>query len=201
MGSELTEQDWKVVESRLKQRIEEENKKFKMDLKNKYILDPCCSVKAMWKNKNHPNVVFGDIREEECGFMGYGRKEGINPNIIMDFRKMPFPDKSFKLVVFEPPHLSKLGKTSLFRKKFGCLNAETWQDDLKRGFKECWRVLDDYGVLEFKWSNSEIPFKKALKLIEHEPLFYNTTNYKATSVTKWFCFMKIPTSEMNRKTK
>ena len=35
-------------------------------------------------------------------------------------------------------------------------------------------------------------FAEVLKLIEHEPLFYNTTNYKATSITKWFCFMKIP---------
>ncbi|GAI45630.1 unnamed protein product, partial [marine sediment metagenome] len=82
----------------------------------------------------------------------------------------------------------------LFRKKFGCLNAETWQSDLQRGFSECWRVLEDYGVLEFKWSDSEISFKEVLKLIPHESLFYNTTNYKATSKTKWFCFMKIPES-------
>lgn len=163
-----------------------------MELKNKFILDACCSVKAMWYDKNHPNAVYIDIREEPNGFMGYGRKEGIHPDCIMDFRKMEFPDNSFKLIVFEPPHLSKLGKTSLFRKKFGCLNAETWQSDLKRGFAECWRVLDDYGTLIFKWSDSEIPFQKVLALIEHRPLFYNTTNYKATSVTKWFCFMKIP---------
>lgn len=78
---------------------------------------------------------------------------------------------------------------------FGYLNAETWQDDLKKGFAECWRVLDDFGTLVFKWSNSEIPFKKALELIPHKPLFYNTTNYKATSKTKWFCFMKIPITE------
>ena len=164
----------------------------KMELKNKFILDACCSVKAMWYNKQHPNVVYIDIREEPNGFMGYGRKEGIHPGYIMDFRKMDFPDKSFKLVVFEPPHLSKLGKTSLCRKKFGCLNAETWQSDLKRGFAECWRVLDDYGNLIFKWSDSEIPFQKVLNLIKENPLFYNTTNYKATSKTKWFCFMKIP---------
>lgn len=163
----------------------------KTELSEKYMLDACCSVKAMWYNKNHPNAVYIDIREEDSGFMK-GRKESIKPDYIMDFRKMDFPDKTFKLVVFEPPHLSKLGKTSLFRKKFGCLNAETWQDDLKKGFAECWRVLDDFGTLVFKWSNSEIPFKKALELIPHKPLFYNTTNYKATSVTKWFCFMKIP---------
>ena len=161
-------------------------------MKDKFILDPCCSIKAMWTNKHHPNVLFTDIRECEDGFLGYGRKEGLHPDRIMDFRKMDLPDKCMKLVVFEPPHLSKLGKTSLFRNKFGCLVPETWQDDLKKGFSECWRVLEDYGTLIFKWSDSEIPFKKVLALIEHEPLFYNTTNNKATSVTKWFVFMKIP---------
>jgi len=160
-------------------------------MKDKFILDPCCSVRAMWFNKNHPNTLYGDIREEEKGFMR-GRKESIKPDIIMDFRKMDLPDKCMKLVVFEPPHLSKLGKTSLFRKRFGCLEPETWQDDLRKGFNECWRIMEDYGILIFKWSNSEIPFKKVLSLIKHRPLFGNTTNYKATSVTKWFCFMKIP---------
>ena len=112
----------------------------KMELKNKFILDACCSVKAMWYNKNHPNTVYIDIREEPSGFMK-GRRENIKPDYIMDFRQMEFPDNSFKLVVFEPPHLSKLGKTSLFRKRFGCLEAETWQSDIKQAFKENGFVL------------------------------------------------------------
>ena len=161
-------------------------------LKNKFILDACCSVKAMWNNKDHPNAVYIDIRKEPSGFLGYGRKEKLDPTYVMDFRKMNFPDKSFKLVVFEPPHLKTLGKTSYFRNKFGCLDKNTWQDDLQKGFAECWRVLDDYGTLVFKWSNNEIKFKEVLKLIPYEPLFRNTTNNKSTSVTKWFCFMKIP---------
>lgn len=159
---------------------------------DKFILDACCSVKAMWVDKNHPNVVYQDIRSEPNGFMGYGRKEGIHPDIIMDYRQMAYADKSFKLVVFEPPHLSKLGKTSLFRKKFGALDTLSWQEDLTLAFKECLRVLDDYGVLIFKWSDNEIPFKEVIALCPIKPLFQNTTNYKATSKTKWFCFMKIP---------
>lgn len=163
-------------------------------MKDKFILDACCGPRAMWFNKAHPNTLYIDNRKEPVGF---GRKEVINPDIIMDFRNMSFSDKSFKLVVFEPPHLSKLGKTSYFRKKFGCLVAETWQSDLQKGFSECWRVLEDYGILVFKWSNSEIPFKKVLSLIPYRPLFGNVTNYKATSITKWFCFMKIP-EEVNK---
>lgn len=157
---------------------------------DKLILDACCSVRAMWVDKNHPNVIYQDIRKEESGFMGYGRKEGIYPDIIMDYRQMAYKDKSFKLVVFEPPHLSKLGKTSLFRKKFGALDTLTWQEDLSLAFRECLRVLEDYGILIFKWSDSEIPFKNVLELCPIKPLFQNVTNYKATSVTRWFCFMK-----------
>lgn len=157
----------------------------------KVILDACCGPKAMWYNKNHPNAIYIDIRKEET--LGPHRpNQNVMPDYVMDFRQMEFPDKSFKLVVFEPPHLMSLGENSFFRKKFGCLNAETWQDDLKKGFSECWRVLEDYGTLVFKWSDNEIAFQEVLKLIPHEPLFYNTTNYKATSITKWFCFMKIP---------
>lgn len=159
---------------------------------NKVILDACCSVKAMWCNKTHPNAVYIDIRKESSGFLGHGRKEKLEPDYVMDFREMDFPDKKFKLVVFEPPHLKTLGETSYFRKKFGCLNAETWQADLKAGFDECWRVLEDYGTLIFKWSDNEIKFKEVLKYAPCEPLFQNTTNNKSTSETKWFCFMKIP---------
>ena len=61
------------------------------------------------------------------------------------------------------------------RKKFGCLNAETWQSDLKKGFSECWRVLEDYGILTFKWNDIEIPYKKVLSVIGKEPLYMNIT--------------------------
>ena len=82
--------------------------------KNKFILDACCSVKAMWYNKNHPNAVYIDIHKQSEGFMGHGRKEGIKPDYVMDFRDLSFPDKSFKLIFWDPPHISTLGQNSLF---------------------------------------------------------------------------------------
>ena len=164
------------------------------NLSKKFILDACCGVKYMWYNKNHPNVIYNDIRQEEKGFIPFNNTKNlsVNPDVIMDFRKLDFPDKSFKLVVFEPPHLSSLGKNSKFRKIYGALDKETWKEDIRKGFEECLRVLDDYGILEFKWSDYEIKFKEVLALFSIQPLFGNTTNYKATSKTKWFCFMKIP---------
>jgi hypothetical protein len=50
-------------------------------------------------------------------------------------------------------------------KTYGCLNAETWQDDIKKGFDECWRCLDDYGVLIFKWNDASKKRAELLKII------------------------------------
>lgn len=165
---------------------------------HKVILDACCGGRMMWVNKHHPNTVYIDNRVVEKGHIQNGANPNheVKPDIVMDFRHMTFPDKQFKLVVFDPPHLSTLTETSIMRKKFGCLNAETWQYDLKTAFSECWRVLDDYGVLLFKWNDVEIPYKKILKVIGREPLFMNITAGRKALVdghrSFWFCFMKIP---------
>jgi len=165
------------------------------EIPNKFILDPCCGGKMMWVNKNHPNVLYGDIRRIEKGHIKEQRNHSVNPDILIDFREMPFEDSSFKLVVFDPPHLTitKAGTESIMAKKFGYLIAETWQDDLKRGFSECWRVLEDYGILIFKWNDVEISYKKVLAIIGVQPLFQNI--FRKTSShcsTYWACFMKIP---------
>ncbi len=165
---------------------------------NKFILDACCGGRMMWFDKKHPNAVYIDERIADKGHIqkGFNPNHEVRPDIIMDFRKMDFSDKSFKLVVFDPPHLTSLSKTSIMRKKFGCLNAETWQSDLQRGFSECWRVLEDYGVLVFKWNDIEISYKKVLSLIKVSPLFMNITAGQKALKDKnrsfWFCFMKIP---------
>lgn len=169
-----------------------------MELKDKFILDACCGGRMMWVNKKHPNAVYIDNRVAEKGHInkGYNPNHQVKPDIVMDFRKMDFPDKSFKLVVFDPPHLSTLTETSIMRKKFGVLNAETWQGDLRQAFKELWRVLDDFGTLIIKWSDIEIPYKKLLDLFSEKPLFMNiTAGRKALTEghrSYWFCFMKIP---------
>lgn len=160
--------------------------------KDKFILDACCGAKYMWFNKNHPNTIYIDIRRTEKGFNQRRKNECVNPDIIMDFRDLKFKDNSFKLIVWDIPHLKSLGETSILRKQYGCLNAETWQSDLKNGFKELWRCLDNYGILIFKFNDLEIKFKDVLNLFPIEPLFGNTASKNKKSTTKWFCFMKIP---------
>ncbi len=159
-------------------------------MKDKFILDACCGPRFMWFNKKHPNTIYVDIRKEEKGFVKERPNCCVDPDVIADFRNLPFKDKQFKHVVWDPPHLLKLMETSIMRKKFGVLNSETWQADLKKGFNECWRVLDDYGTLIFKWNEGNIPTKKVLSLFPVEPLYGHPT--AKSGKTKWMTFMKIP---------
>lgn len=161
-------------------------------LKNKFILDACCGGRMFWFNKHHPNVLYIDIRKESKGHITKKSKHEIQPDEVMDFRKLSYPDKKFKLVVWDPPHRTDFTKTSLMAKQYGCLNKETWPYDLSKGFSECWRVLQDYGILIFKWNEKEIKLKSILRLFPVEPLFGNLKCAGGYRNTYWMCFMKIP---------
>lgn len=158
-------------------------------MNKKFILDACCGGKQFWFNKNHPNAIYQDIRTEEKGFVKSRPNFEVNPDFVGDFRDMNlFPDKEFKLVVWDPPHIKRLGPNGIFAKKYGKLDGN-WKVDLKKGFDECWRVLEDCGILIFKWSEYEIKVKDILEILEKEPLFGHPTSRGGTH---WFCFMKIP---------
>ena len=154
---------------------------------DKKILDVCCGGRMFWFDKKNPEVIFADCRKEEH-ILCDGRKLEIKPDIIMDFRNIKFPDNTFKLVVFDPPHLKNLGETSWMAKKYGVL-SDNWQDDIKKGFNECWRVLDNDGILIFKWNTRDIKIKELLRIISKQPLFGHTT--KLGGLTIWMCFMKL----------
>ena len=86
----------------------------------KPILDACCGSRMFWFDKDNPNVEFMDIRDEECT-LSDGQLCIVHPNTIGDFTNMPFPDNSFKMVVFDPPHLAWDGKVANLYKRFGKL--------------------------------------------------------------------------------
>jgi len=152
----------------------------------KKILDACCGSRMFWFDKENPDVIFTDNRELDTKLCD-GRKLEISPDILMDFRNMEFKDNAFKLVVFDPPHLNKLGVNSWMAKKYGVLGA-TWQDDIKQGFNECMRVLDKDGILIFKWNETQIKVSEILSLIDFKPLFGHKSG--KLSNTHWMCFMK-----------
>lgn len=160
----------------------------------KPILDPCCGSRMFWFDREHPSVVFGDQRREIITVTdrSRGNKSGtrtlhVDPDFIMDFRALPYPDNSFKLVSFDPPHLVHAGPRSWLAAKYGRLGQD-WRDDLRKGFAECFRVLDDHGVLIFKWNETQIKVGEVLALTPEKPLFGQISGRKG--MTHWLVFMK-----------
>ncbi len=147
------------------------------------ILDACCGSRMFWFDKEHEDALYMDNRqlsEELCD----GRTLEVNPDLIADFRNMPFEDESFYMVVFDPPHLLKAGEDSWLAKKYGKLD-DLWQFDIQQGFNECMRVLKKNGTLIFKWNEDQISTKEVLEAIGQKPLFGNRR-----SKTHWMVFMK-----------
>jgi 23S rRNA G2069 N7-methylase RlmK/C1962 C5-methylase RlmI len=149
----------------------------------KPILDACCGSRMFWFDKSNPNVIFADNRLLKTTLCD-GRKLIIEPDEIIDFRNMPYRDNSFKMVVFDPPHLIHAGKNSWLGQKYGILPSE-WKPYIKQGFDECMRVLEPYGTLIFKWNEEQIKLREILDTIKFQPLFGNKR-----SKTHWLVFMK-----------
>ncbi len=150
----------------------------------KSILDVACGSRMFWFDKDNSNAIFMDKRKLETE-LSDGRKLVVNPDVIGDFRHIPFENNSFYMVVFDPPHLIHAGKNSWLAKKYGVLNADTWRTDLKQGFDECMRVLKPHGTLIFKWNVEQIPMSKILEVFGQIPLFGDKR-----SKTRWVVFMK-----------
>lgn len=162
-----------------------------MCIDGKYILDACCGGRMFWFDKHNPNVLFADSRTLETTFKDRDkiRTLEIKPDVIHDFTEMPYPDNSFKLVIFDPPHLIKGGDNAWLVKKYGRLNKD-WQQQIKQGFDECMRVLDNFGTLVFKWNETQIPVSEIIATIGTLPLIGHKTGKSAK--THWLLFMKLP---------
>lgn len=160
----------------------------------KLILDACCGGRMMWFNKKHPRTLYIDKYPRPKGSIE-GYNFNCTPDRLMDFRDLKFPSNNFKLVVFDPPHIRSLKNNSWMAKKYGVLDKENWQEDLKKGFDECWRVLKKNGILIFKWSLAEtrkkdsITVKEILLIFNKIPLFGHPTGRNGQ--TMWMCFMKL----------
>ena len=154
----------------------------------KPILDPASSMRAFYFDKQDDRVVFGDIREDETHLLTNGQTITIKPDQVMDFRAIPYPDESFQCVVFDPPHMLGLSEKSWMRKKYGVLEKDTWQDDIRRGFTECFRVLKPSGTLIFKWNEVSILLKDILALTDQKPVLGHPSGKRMG--THWVLFIK-----------
>jgi ubiquinone/menaquinone biosynthesis C-methylase UbiE len=153
---------------------------------SKKVLDMCCGSRMFWFDKEDDRAVFLDQRSESH-ILSDGRELNINPDVVGDFTNLPFDNNQFKLVVFDPPHLEKLGVNSWLCKKYGKLLPE-WRDEIAEGFKEAFRVLESSGVLIFKWNETQIKVSEVLSLTEEKPLFGHITGKH--SKTHWITFIK-----------
>jgi hypothetical protein len=150
------------------------------------ILDACCGSRMFWFDRDNPMATFMDKRHESH-ILCDGRTLNVHPDTIADFTAMPFVDEAFHLVVFDPPHMSSLGKNSWMAKKYGQL-CEDWRDEIREGFSECFRVLKPNGTLIFKWNTTDVPIMEVLRLTPHQPLFGHTTGRQSKTI--WMAFMK-----------
>lgn len=95
-----------------------------------------------WFDKEHNETCYMDKRTLDTTLCD-GRKLIVKPDVIADFRKMPFD--------------------------YGKLE-QTWQKDIKQGLSECWRVLKQNGTLIFKWNEEQITLPMVKPLLPCEPL-------------------------------
>lgn len=158
------------------------------------VLDPCCGGRAMWHNKHRSGVVYGDCRSETLAVTDRSQRNPsglrvlrIEPDVVLDFRDLPFADETFVHVVFDPPHLINAGARSWLAAKYGRLGAD-WRADLKQGFAECWRVLAPGGTLVFKWSEVQIKLHEVLCLVPQEPHYGHRSGRRG--LTHWQVFIK-----------
>ena len=141
-------------------------------------------------NKEDDRVLFQDIRDFNTTLCD-GRAFSIHPDVVADFTDMPYPDESFTMVVFDPPHLKYSGNKKQLKGwqmiKYGHLNDD-WKDNIRKGFAECFRVLKHGGFLIFKWNETDIKVSEILKLTPIKPIFGHISGKRAN--THWICFMK-----------
>ena len=151
-------------------------------------MDLCCGGKLFYYDKDCPAVIYQDSRQ---GMFEYpeGRFIEIAPSLLGDFTDMkniPSGVKrtGFSLVVFDPPHLLRAGENSFLRTKYGVLPAD-WKKSIRKGFENGFRILQDNGVLLFKWSDVQIPHKDVIELSPYRPLLGDKRGR-----TRWTVFLK-----------
>lgn len=142
------------------------------------ILDACCGPKYWYRGLHEQfsdeELVFMDTREGQ--FSTHGRRETeefitIEPTKVGSITAIPWPDNTFSLILFDPPH-DKWGPKSFMRAQYGSWTHEDFIINTYHANKEFHRVLKPGGlvyakILEHKNRPRE-PYKwnRPAKLVE-----------------------------------
>lgn len=141
---------------------------------NKQIIDLCCGWRMFRYDKKNPLVHFMDVRTLPKWSIKARPSFCVEPDEIGDYRDVKHPDKSFKIVVMDPPHLKSLGEKSRMAMKYGKVSKER-KEDMKQAFKEAMRILQDFWILIFKRNESEIPLSEIIKTFPVKPMIWQRT--------------------------
>ncbi len=151
------------------------------------ILDATCGSRMFWFNKNEPHTTYIDNRREDCTLCD-GRVLEVHPDILADCRHTEFPSNSFNLIVFDPPHLVRVGDKSWMGKKYGRLPVD-WRRFLSESMEELMRVLKVGGTLVFKWNEQQVGLTEVLSAVKpYTPLFGHRMGRREATI--WMTFIK-----------
>ena len=158
----------------------------------KKVVDVCCGPKGMWFDKKDNRALYLDIRDEEIiinknAAYPKGTVFNVKPNLKCDFTNIKLPNECCYHVVFDPPHIKHKNGTAVITKQYGFLK-DNWQQMIKDGFKECFRILKPNGTLIFKWNEVSFSVKEVLKLTDKKPLYGHKSGKKMN--THWIAFIK-----------
>lgn len=144
---------------------------------NPSILDLSAGNRAIWVNKQHPDVMFIDIRTE------------VNPTVVADSRALPTEvGTGYRLVVFDPPHVNFSAGADM-SKQYGHHTTEQIREIIRGTAKEAHRVSRSGAFMSFKWNDHDQKLEKVLNLMDTwwEPLFGHKVaiRTKHASATTW----------------
>jgi len=139
------------------------------------ILDATAGNRRMWRYRDSENIIYVDIE----------RRLEVKPTLFADDRQLPFRDKQFDTIFFDPPHcyggtsplFTSPRRTAEYLAKFKDKDATSYYgwDKYKTkaqllrylfdSSKEFWRVLKDDGLLWLKWNEASISLHTILALL------------------------------------
>ena len=111
------------------------------------------SIYAGWNKKLGDRLVGIDIRKGDFSYKfsaNWSRNRIIvRPTVLADMKYLPFPDRLFEAVIFDPPHIAA-GLTGWIGKRYGSWTQRTTIQTLRAVDKEFKRVLRPGGLLILK---------------------------------------------------